>query len=150
MRKFKILGLLLTVVFLLSGCSQEQVLTCTNSEEDGGIKFTQTVKMTFQQDSVTNISLVIDSEVTDDAIKDNWSSFVEMMDEQFSESKKDGITLSKSNDEESYTYKVQIDIDTTKASDDDLTEYGFDGIADVSATYEETKKEAEEDGFTCS
>lgn len=150
MRKFKILGLLLTVILLLSGCSQEQVLTCTTSEEDDGIKFTQTVKMTFQQDSVTNISLVIDSEVTDDTIKDNWSSFVEMMDEQFSESEKDGITLSKNSNKDNYTYTFQVDIDTSKASDDDLAEYGLDGIADASATYEETKKEAEEDGFTCS
>ena len=36
-----------------------------------------------------------------------------------------------------------------KASDDALSEYGLDGIADANATYEDTKKDAEADGFTC-
>ena len=78
------------------------------------------------------------------------SSGIKMNQEVTMTFKDDKVTYVKmSIDNEATDDNVSLEIDLTKASDDALSEYGLDGIADEKATYEDTKKEAEADGFTC-
>lgn len=148
-RGVKLFAILAGSLLLMTGCGGEKTLTCTNSEESSGIKMNQEVTMTFKDDKVTYVKMSIDNEATDDTIIDNWDMFVSMLDSQFEETEKDGVSLKTNNNKDKHTYNVSLEIDLTKASDDALAEYGLDGIADEKATYEDTKKEAEADGFTC-
>ena len=148
-RGVKLFGILVVSVLFITGCGGEKTLTCTNSEEDSGIKMNQEVTMTFKDDKVSYVKMSIDNEATDDTIIDNWDMFASMLDSQFEETDKDGVSLKTNNNKDKHTYNVSLEIDLTKASDDALSEYGLDGIADEKATYEDTKKDAEADGFTC-
>ncbi len=148
-RGVKLFGILAVSILFITGCGGEKTLTCTNSEEDSGIKMNQEVTMTFKDDKVTYVKMSIDNEATDDTIIDNWDMFASMLDSQFEETDKDGVKLSTDNNADKHIYNVSLEIDVEKASDDALSEYGLDGIADANATYEDTKKDAEADGFTC-
>ena len=148
-RGVKLFGILVVSVLFMTGCGGEKTLTCTNSEEDSGIKMNQEVTMTFKDDKVTYVKMSIDNEATDDTIIDNWDMFASMLDSQFEETDKDGVSLKTNNNKDKHIYNVSLEIDVEKASDDALSEYGLDGIADANATYEDTKKDAEADGFTC-
>lgn len=148
-RGVKLFGILVVSILFITGCGGEKTLTCTNSEEDSGIKMNQEVTMTFKDDKVSYVKMSIDNEATDDTIIDNWDMFASMLDSQFEETDKDGVKLSTDNNADKHIYNVSLEIDVEKASDDALSEYGLDGIADANATYEDTKKDAEADGFTC-
>ena len=148
-RGVKLFGILAVSILFITGCGGEKTLTCTNSEEDSGIKMNQEVTMTFKDDKVSYVKMSIDNEATDDTIIDNWDMFASMLDSQFEETDKDGVKLSTDNNADKHIYNVSLEIDVEKASDDALSEYGLDGIADANATYEDTKKDAEADGFTC-
>ena len=148
-RGVKLFAILAVSVLFMTGCGGEKTLTCTNSEESSGIKMNQEVTMTFKDDKVTYVKMSIDNEATDDTIIDNWDMFVSMLEGQFEETNENGVNLSTNNDATNHTFNVSLEIDLTKASDDALAEYGLDGIADETATYEDTKKDAEADGFTC-
>lgn len=149
-RGVKLFGILAVSVLLITGCgNNEKTLTCTNSEEDSGLKMSQEVTMTFKDDKISYVKMSIDNEATDDTIIDNWDMFVSILDSQFKESNEDGVKLSTDNDTDNHIYNVSLEIDLEKASDDALAEYNLDGITDENATYEDTKKEAEDSGFTC-
>ena len=148
-RGVKLFGILAVSILFVTGCGGEKTLTCTNSEEDSGIKMKQEITMTFKDDKVSYVKMSIDNEATDDTIIDNWDMFVSMLDSQFEETDKDGVRLKTNNNADKHIYNVSLEINVEKASDDALSEYGLDGIADANATYEDTKKDAEADGFTC-
>ena len=149
MREVKLFAILTAVVLLVTGCGGEKTLTCTNSEEDSGIKMNQEVTMTFKDDKVTYVKMSIDNEATEDTIIDNWDMFASMLDSQFEETDKDGVSLKTTNNKDKHIYNVSLEIDLTKATDAALEEYGLNGITEENASYEDTKKEAEADGFTC-
>ena len=148
-RGVKLFGILAVSLLFITGCEGEKTLTCTNSEEDSGIKMKQEITMTFKDDKVSYVKMSIDNEATDDTIIDNWDMFVSMLDSQFEETDKDGVKLSTNNDSTNHIYNVSLEIDLEKASEDALKEYNLDGITDANATYEDTKKEAEDSGYTC-
>ena len=148
-RGVKLFGILVVSILFITGCGGEKTLTCTNSEEDSGIKMNQEITMTFKDDKVTYVKMSIDNEATDDTIIDNWDMFASMMESQFEESDEDGVKLSTDNDNTNHIYNVSLEIDLEKASEDALKEYNLDGITDANATYEDTKKEAEDSGYTC-
>lgn len=148
-RGVKLFAILAVSVLFMTGCGGEKTLTCTNSEESSGIKMNQEVTMTFKDDKVTYVKMSIDNEATDDTIIDNWDMFASMLDSQFEETEKDGVSLKTNNNKDKHTYNVSLEIDLEKASEDALKEYNLDGITDANATYEDTKKEAEDSGYTC-
>lgn len=148
-RGVKLFGILAVSVLLITGCGGEKTLTCTSSEEDSGLKMSQEITMTFKDDKISYVKMSIDNEATDDSIIDNWDMFVSMLDTQFEDSNEEGVKLSTNNDNNEHIYNVSLEIDLEKASNDTLTKYGLDDIADETATYEDTKKDAEDSGFTC-
>src|SRR5699024_9059599 len=111
--------------------------TCTNSEEDSGLKMSQEITMTFKDDKINYLKMSIDNEATDDTIIDNWDMFASMMESQFEASDEDGVKLSTDNDSTNHIYNVSLEIDLEKASEDALKEYNLDGITDANATYED-------------
>ena len=149
-RGVKLFGILAVSVLFITGCgNSERTLTCTNSEEDNGLKMSQEVTMTFKDDKINYVKLSIDSEATDDTIIDNWDVFASMMGSQFEESNEDGVNLSTNNDVDNHIFNVSLEIDLEKANEDALSEYGLDDITDGNASYEDIKENAEADGFTC-
>ena len=149
-RGVKLFGILAVSVLFITGCgNSERTLTCTNSEEDSGLKMSQEVTMTFKDDKINYVKLSIDSEATNDTIIDNWDVFASMMGSQFEESNEDGVNLSTNNDADNHIFNVSLEIDLEKANEDALSEYGLDDITDGNASYEDIKENAEADGFTC-
>ena len=73
MKKLKLLSLVLIFVlcFLLTGCGNEKVLSCSKTEEDSGISMEQTIDVTFQDDKITNVKMSVDSKAVDVDIKQN-------------------------------------------------------------------------------
>ena len=89
MRGVKLFGILAVSILFITGCGGEKTLTCTNSEEDSGLKMSQEVTMTFKDDKISYVKMSIDNEATDDTIIDNWDMFVSMLDTQFEETDKE-------------------------------------------------------------
>ena len=148
-RGVKLFGILAVSILFITGCGGEKTLTCTNSEEDSGLKMSQEITMTFKDDKISYVKMSIDNEAIDDTIIDNWGMFVTILDSQFEASNEDGVKLSTNNDTDNHIYNVSLEIDLEQASEDALAEYGLDGITDANATYEDTKKDAEDAGYTC-
>ena len=148
-RAIKLFGCLTVAAFLLTGCSSEETLTCSMEDESSGVSMEQIVEMTFKDDKINKVKMTVNTKATDDTMKENWDLIASSMDEQFDEKSSDGVSLSKDNDADNHTYKVELSVDLDKATEDSLSEYGLDGITDDDSTLEETKKEAEDSGFTC-
>ena len=148
-RAAKLFGCLLVATVLLTGCSSEETLTCSMEDESSGVSMEQIVDMTFKDDKINKVKMTVNTKATNDTMKENWDLIASSMDEQFDEKTSDGVSLSKNNDADNYTYKVELSVDLDKATEDSLSEYGLDGITSDNSTLEETKKEAENSGFTC-
>ena len=148
MKGLKLLTIVVVGLLCLTGCG-EKTLTCTNTEEDNGVKMVQEAQMTFKDDQVTKVRMSIEATATDDDIKEYWGSFISAMESQYEEVDEEGVKLTLTNDEKNYKFNMTVEVDVTKASEDALVEYDLEQLADTTATLEEVKKEAEADGFTC-
>ena len=148
MKGLKLLTIVVVGLLCLTGCG-EKTLTCTNTEEDNGVKMVQEAQMTFKDDQVTKVRMSIEATATDDDIKEYWGSFISAMESQYEEVDEEGVKLTLTNDEKNYKFNMTVEVDVTKASEDALVEYDLEELADTTATLEEVKKEAEADGFTC-
>lgn len=148
MKGLKLLTIVVVGLLCLTGCG-EKTLTCTNTEEDNGVKMVQEAQMTFKDDQVTKVRMSIEATATDDDIKEYWGSFISAMESQYEEVDEEGVKLTLTNDEKNYKFIMTVEVDVTKASEDALVEYDLEQLADTTATLGEVKKEAEADGFTC-
>ena len=149
MRGVKLFACLAVSILFLTGCGGEKTLTCTNSEEQNGINIDQKITMTFKDDKVTDVKMSIDSKAASEVFENNWDVFAAMMDQQFEEKNEDGVSLKVNNDADNHTYRVELNVDLEKATDDALSEYGKKRINDKNESYEDTKKDAEDAGYTC-
>ena len=149
MKKIKLLGTISIFCFLLSGCGNGQVLSCSMTQEQSGATMKQTVDITFKKEKVSNVKMAIDTKVTDDVSDSDWNSLVDMLDEQYPAADKNGFKLTRNNDEKKRSYKITIDVDVNKVKEDDLAEYDLEGLAGASGTYKEIKKQMEKSGLTC-
>lgn len=151
MKKLKYLVIMLFAIIFVTGCgSNEKTLTCTNTEEESGLKMKQTIVMNFKDDKINNVKMTVDNEATDDLIKENWDMFASALDQQFNtDEETKGVKLTTSNDKDTYNYSVSIEVDLNEANEESLALYDMEDIADSDESYEDVKKSAEEDGFTC-
>lgn len=148
MRKFKLFALAIVCLLLATGCG-EKTLTCTNTQSANGLEMGQEVVMKFKKDKVNYVKMTINAKATSDTIKQNWNLFATTLSGQYSDVNKEGVKLTTKNDEKNHTYKISLEVDLDKASEDALAEYDLDGIANKDSSLKDVKKSAEEDGFTC-
>lgn len=142
--------LLIAAFILLTGCgNKEEKLICSNSETSNGLSIKQTISMTFKNDKINHMKMDVNSKITDETLKTNWDAFKESMDSQNLEKEKDGVSLKVTKDDKNYEYIVTLDVDITKAKQEDLKEYNLEDLTDDKSTLEDNKKVAEKDGFTC-
>lgn len=152
MKKFGMIFLGLASVVLVTGCAAketERKLVCTSTQAEEGMNIEQVISMTFKNDRINHMTMDVNTKITDDEVKENWTMFIESMDEQNKESDKDGVSLKVTKDNENYEYKVTLDIDVENASEEALETQGFADLKDDNSTLEDNKKSAEKDGFTC-
>ena len=146
-RNLIILGL--ASMTLLTGCGKEETLVCTNNQTQNGLSVDQEISMTFKNNKINLIKMVVDSKATDDSIKENWSVFAQAMDKQYKDKKEEGITLKLTNNDKDYTYKVALDVELDKVSEKSLAEYNLSSITKSNENLKDVQKSAEDDGFKC-
>lgn len=147
MKKIKFLLVAVVAVLFVTGCGNN--LTCTKTEEESGIKVSQTISMDFNGNKVNYVKMTVDSVAIDETIKDNWDIFVNILDGQFEPKNEKGIKLSTNNDKNKYTYSVSYEVDLNKADKDALEEIGLENLLTSTDSREDVKKDAEADGYTC-
>lgn len=149
----KKLGMFLVGLFavgLVTGCgSAEKTLICTMPQNESGLAMEQKVEAVFNGKKVTSLKLVVDSKAEDDAIKENWSTFSSVLKSQFEGLDADGIVVSTKDDSKNYIYTVTVDVDVTKAKDEDLKNFSLDGISSSKESIEDVKKQLEDAKYTC-
>ncbi len=150
----KKLGVFLLGVFaigMVTGCGNNspKTLVCTTTENSSGLKMDQEITAVFKGKKVDSLKLTVDSKAEDDAIKENWDSFASILKEQFSGKDAEGIKVTTKDDKKNYSYKVEINVDVTKAADKDLKEFNLNGIADAKDSIDDAKKDLEKAGYTC-
>ncbi len=153
MKKFGMVFLGLIAILLITGCGTtketNQKLVCTSTQTEEGMDVEQVISMTFKNDKLSHMTMDVNTKITDEDVKANWSMFTETMDSQNKETDKDGVSLKVIKDDQNYEYKVTLDIDVKNASKEALKEQGFEDLSDDNSTLEDNKKSAEKDGFTC-
>lgn len=152
MKKFIMVFLGLAAVILVTGCGVQetnQKLVCTSTQSEEGMSVEQVITTNFKNDKINHMKMEVNTKITDDAVKENWSAFTEAMDSENEETEKDGVSLKIVKDDQNYEYKVILEIDLEKAKKADLEPYGFADLLDDNSTLEDNKKSAEKDGFTC-
>lgn len=149
-KRKKLIFLGLVSLLILTGCgTKEETLTCTNNQTQNGVSVDQNITMTFKNSKINLVKMVVDSKAKDDNLKENWSVFVSAMDKQYKDKKEEGITLKVNNDEKNYSYKISLDIDLEKVSNDSLKEYNLTSITKSNESLKEVQKSAEKEGFKC-
>lgn len=149
MKKIKLLGTISVFCFLLSGCRNSQVLSCSLTQEQNGATMEQAIDITFKKEEVSNVKMSINTNVTDEVSDSDWNSLVDILDEQYSTVNKDGFQITKENDKKKRSYNITIDVDVNKAKEEDLAEYDLEGLAGAQGTYDDIKEQMENSGLTC-
>ena len=150
MKRIRTLLLSLLIVLLITGCgSKEQKLVCTNTEKEDGIEIEQVISMTYKGNKLKNMTMEVNTKVTDSNIQENWEEFKNSMDEQNIEVDKDGVRLKVEKNDQTYEYKTTLDIDIENASQEALDSQGFSYLKSDKSTLKSSKEEAEKDNFVC-
>ncbi len=109
----------------------------------------QVISMTYKNDKLKNMSIELNTKITDSDVQKNWEIFKKSMDEQNQEFNKDGISLKVERNDENYEYKTTMDIDIENASEEALKEQGFSDLKNDKSTLKDSKEAAEKDGAIC-
>ena len=150
MKKISMLFLSLLAITLMVGCgTKTKKLVCTTKETEDGMDFEQVISMTYKNDKLKSMKVVVNTKITDSDVQKNWQEFKEYMEKENKEFNKDGVSLKVEENDKKYEYKTILDIDVENATEEALKEQGFDGLKDSGNTLESNKEEAEKDGATC-
>ena len=144
-----ILGVLL--VTCLTGCGNTKVLECSKKIVGSDMNIYQNIKYTFKNDKLVKQYLVTEfKDITADNIEQTWDTQVEKFTNQNQPVDVDGFKRTVKSDDKNHTFKVTIDIDYTKTTNQILESYKIntDGINEV--TYDELKQSTLADEYTIS
>jgi len=118
MKKFNLIALSLSAMFLLTGCGK--TLTCTMSDEDDGLAVEEEWKIKYNgDDEITKVKITRNFELTDDDYEDEWEDYVELLDEMVEEQQEEddkGIKISSKSGKKTYEISVQVDAEEAKKS----------------------------------
>lgn len=151
MKKIFVAILVFFLVFCMTGCSNTKVLNCSKKIVGENMNIYQNVKYTFKNDKLVKQHLVTElKDIIEDNIEQTWEAQVEEFTNLNEPTDIDGFKRTVESDDKNHTFKVTIEIDYTKTTDQILKIYGIstDGIDKV--TYEELKKSTLEDEYTIS
>ena len=144
MKKFNLIALSLSAMFLLTGCGK--TLTCTRTEDQDGIEVEQEWKVKYNSDDeITKVNLTAKMELTDKDYEDEWEDFVDEMDEMIEEAEEEdeeGIKISSKGGKK--TYEMSVKIDAKKAKNSAIDEF-YDHKMDI----EELEEYLEELDYKC-
>lgn len=130
------------IVFILTGCGTE-TLTCTMSQDESGMKMNQEAVVTFENNEVTKMNMSVDVEV-DDTYANYISTMESMLESQFTQFSDNGAKVDVSSS--GNKINVSIDMDVKNMTDEQKKNLNME---DVYGSKEATKKELEEQGYTC-
>lgn len=149
MKILKLLGVVSIFCLLLSGCGNEQVLSCSMTQEQSGATMEQVFDVTFTKEEVSNVKMAINTKVTDEVSDSDWDSLVDLLDEQYATVNKNGFQITKENNKKERSYNITIDVDVNKAKKEDLAEYDLESLSGAQGTYDEIKEQMKKSGLTC-
>ena len=143
MKKSFYLGAILASTCLLSGCSK--VLVCERSNDyNEEMKMNQTIKVTFKKNTITNLTMDMNINLSNDYLeyKDELISSVEDEFANLKDTK--GIAYSTKDNSNGFTFNLNADI----ANLDEDTKNELD-LVNTTHSYKEAKEEFENEGYTC-
>lgn len=145
MKKYLTLTAMVCLLGLATACgNKEKVLECSKDQKSAGMNMTQNIKATFKNKNVTYIDMSIDVKV-EDTYKPYIDTMMTSVEGQLSEYKgKKGMTLDTK--KKSTGFVVNLKADLAKMDKD--TKEDLD-MMNTTADFEESKKEFEDEGYTC-
>ena len=149
MKKIFLLSFTFLLCLILSGCSNKNELTCSITQKDNGATMRQTVNVRFAEERVSNIKMTIHTQVSEEVSESDWNNLVEMLDSEYEEVDHTGFQLTKDNNSSDRTYNITMNVDVSKANEEDLSEYGIENLVDAQLTYDAVKEQMEKSGLTC-
>lgn len=149
MKKIFLLSFTFLLCIILSGCGNKNELTCSITQKNNGATMRQTVNVRFAEERVSNIKMTIHTQVSEEVSESDWNNLVEMLDSEYEEVDHTGFQLTKDNNSSDRTYNITMNVDVSKANEEDLSEYGIENLVDAQLTYDAVKEQMEKSGLTC-
>jgi len=145
-RKFLILGSLVVMTAVLTGCGGTETLSCTKEDDAATGKTITKMDATFEGNKTTNVDMTVTMELKDQ-YKDYKDQMVKALETQFaSYQDKDGVEVK--TDSKDSQVSVNVKVDTTKMKDSDAQSlFGFSTKSKQSK--DDAKKSLENEGYTC-
>lgn len=146
MKKYFMIGALALSIATLSGCAGEtKTLECTKTSDSEGLKMNELIKAEFSGSKVTIIDMNISFDTTgqqDGFTKTLEDSLKESFDEEYGNKKGVDYKVNTTSKEVGVSIKMELD----KMSEADKKELNVDSSYD---TYDDSKKDLENEGYTC-
>ena len=144
MKKSFYVGTIIVGTCLLSGCGTKK-LECTRSNEySEEMKMNQTINAKFKSNHVTFLSMNMDIELGENYLEYK-NELISSVESEFDNLKDtDGIKYSTKDNENGFTFSLEADIN--KLSDNEKKELD---LINTEQSYEEAKKEFENEGYIC-
>ena len=135
--------LLLASILLLTGCGEKK-LTCTKTAESEGLKMNEEIILYYKEDKISGGSFTAELEVPEEYIE-YIGDLKSEMEEEYEDIKNIADLTIDSKDNK---VKVNISYKTKGLTEDELDELYYGGLY-AEVNLEETKKEYEENEYTC-
>lgn len=143
MKKRIIFGATMGVMLLsLTGCGGK-TLTCTNTQEQTGMTMQAEVKVSFRNDTASDLNMTVKTDIDDD-YADRTSQFAKLLEEQYSSYEDSGFDVDVKSTNNTVT--LTLGADFAHMTDEEKENLGFDSSDN---SYDAVKDSLEDSGFTC-
>ena len=144
MKKKLMMSLLLISVFVMTGCgAEEKVLECTNESDQGFMTMVENEKVVFKGESVIEYSEDVDI-VVNELYMDYKDDYIAILKEEFAKFENmKGVTFTMNETDEGL--KVSLKAVIADVEDENLDDLQLARTA----SYDETLKLRNENGYTC-
>lgn len=148
MKKIYYMFACLFVMFIVSGCDNTKVLTCTGTNPGKNMNAAAIANFTFENNKLSKNKVeVVFKDITVNNLSSVWDTFKDQFTEQNKPVEVPGYKRSVKADDKNYTFSVIIEIDYNIISKETMDKYGVEDYG--SKTYDEIKEEAIGKKMTC-
>lgn len=147
----KICGIILSffLIICITGCSNTKVLECSKKMVGDGMNIYQNVKYTFKNDKLVKQHLVTEfKDITAENFEQTWATQVEKFTKQNQPVEVEGFKRTVEHDDKNYIFRIILDIDYTKTTNQILESYNIDTDGVNEVTYEDLKQSTLADEYT--